>query len=116
MKIISLNGNYKCRPDTDNIGLENEWYLQANYNFKDNKLYDIFIPASFNLIEGYEYFEGIFWHFHQFDVDDLINADKFDYHIRFKGSNYNTKVWLNENYLGDHNGGFLPFIFKEVLK
>ncbi|MFX0106000.1 MAG: sugar-binding domain-containing protein, partial [Candidatus Hodarchaeota archaeon] len=35
----------------------------------------------------------------------------FDYQIRFKGANYNTKVWLNGSFLGVHNGGFTPFAF-----
>ena len=30
----------------------------------------------------------------------------------FTGSNYITDVWLNERYLGYHEGGFTPFAFK----
>lgn len=31
--------------------------------------------------------------------------------MKFDGCNYNTKVWLNGKYLGEHDGSFVPFHF-----
>jgi beta-glucuronidase len=118
MKTVSLDGNWKCKPDLKNEGIENEWYSHKNFNLKDKDLIDIKIPNSFNLLEGYEIYEGIFWHFFQFNLDSTDIQDTFDYVIKFKGSNYISKVWLNGIFLGEFHGGFTPFTFtiKDRLK
>ncbi|MFX1596355.1 MAG: glycoside hydrolase family 2 protein [Promethearchaeota archaeon] len=111
MKTISLNGKWKCKPDVEDLGIQKKWFFQENYNINHNNLIDIEIPYSYNLLNGFETFEGTFWHFYQFDLNYRRDNSKFEYKIRFKGSNYNTKVWFNERYLGQHNGGFTPFNF-----
>ncbi|MFX0038480.1 MAG: glycoside hydrolase family 2 protein [Promethearchaeota archaeon] len=109
MNIISLNGKWKCKSDPDDLGMEDEWYSPKNYDKIKNSLLDIEIPKSFNLLERFESFEGIFWHFYEFDLFSPINISDFDHFLRFKGCNYNTKVWLNGIFIGEHNGGFTPF-------
>ncbi len=118
MKKISLNGNWKCKPDYNDEGIYQKWYLPSNFNKDNLKLLEIQIPMSFNTLKGFEVYEGIFWHFYQFSLDQLIINQSFDYRIKFKGSNYKTKVWLNGKYLGEHEGGFTPFHFnlKNALK
>jgi beta-glucuronidase len=118
MKLISLDGNWKCRPDLKDIGIDNKWYDPSNYNKADNDLLDIQIPKSYNLLEGYEIYEGIFWHFFEFDLENADIKESFDYIIRFRGSNYISNVWLNNAYLGEFHGGFTPFSFriKDKLK
>ncbi len=111
MKTISLNGKWKCKPDHDNLGIKNKWYSPNNYTIPGDNLLDIEIPQSFNLIRGFENFEGIFWHFYEFNLDLTISITDFDYVVRFKGSNYNTKVWFNGHFIGEHEGGFTPFQF-----
>jgi len=111
MKVISLNGKWKCKSDVENIGIEDKWYMPKNYNLNNNNLKDIEIPQSFNFLTGFENFEGIFWHFYQFEFNEEKDLKNNDYQIRLKGANYNTKVWLNGEFLGEHNGGFTPFSF-----
>jgi beta-glucuronidase len=111
MKKISLNGNWKCRPDYKNEGMYQKWYDPNSFKKDGSKLLEIEIPMSFNTLKGFEVYEGIFWHFYQFSLDKSYLNDNFDYRIEFKGSNYNTKVWLNGTYLGEHDGGFTPFHF-----
>ncbi|MFX0021116.1 MAG: glycoside hydrolase family 2 protein [Candidatus Hermodarchaeota archaeon] len=111
MKTISLNGKWKCKPDHDNLGIKSKWYSPISYAISSDNLLDIEIPQSFNLIRGFENFEGVFWHFFEFDLEETINTIAFDYVLRFKGSNYNTKVWLNGLFIGEHDGGFTPFQF-----
>ncbi|MFW9945333.1 MAG: glycoside hydrolase family 2 protein [Candidatus Odinarchaeota archaeon] len=109
MKVVSLNGTWKCKPDFDDIGIEKGWYLIENYSNNGNSLIDIQIPNSFNLLKNFEVFEGIFWHFYQFNMNESVDINNHIYQIRFKGSNYKTQVWLNGAFLGEHNGGFTPF-------
>ncbi|MFW9900140.1 MAG: glycoside hydrolase family 2 protein [Candidatus Thorarchaeota archaeon] len=111
MKAVSLNGKWKCISDYQNIGIKNKWYDQEHYELDEKNLTDIEIPKSFNVLDEFENFEGIVWHFYQFKMSEVLDLSKFDYQIRFKGANYNSKVWLNEKFLGQHNGGFTPFTF-----
>ncbi|MFX0006036.1 MAG: hypothetical protein ACFFA7_05865 [Promethearchaeota archaeon] len=87
MKVISLNGKWKCKPDHDNLGVVYKWYSPNNHSIDDSNLLDIDIPKSFNLLENFGSFEGIFWHFYEFDLDGKINTIDFDYILRFKGAN-----------------------------
>lgn len=112
METISLNGKWKCKPDFNNIGISEKWYNPNNYSINDNELLDIDIPKSFNLLRGFENFEGIFWHFYQFDLNEKLDLDSYVYKLRINGSNYHTKVWLNGSFLGENDGGFLPFSFR----
>lgn len=118
MKIISLNGIWKCKPDLYHIGIKEKWFDYKNYNEHDDSLIGLKIPNSYNILDKYEDFEGIFWHFHNFDVDLSYINEKYNIKIRFRGSNYNTKIWLNNVFIGEYSGGFTPFEFyiKELLK
>jgi len=65
METISLNGKWKCRSDIKNLGIKNKWFVQENYNLVEKSLINIEIPRSYNLLHGFESFEGIFWHFYR---------------------------------------------------
>jgi beta-glucuronidase len=110
MKKISLNGIWKGKADPKNKGIAKEWFKSTNLIEKDPNLLDIKIPGSYNLLDGFEVYEGIFWHFLEFDMEE-VNHEKYSYKLFFKGSNYSTKVWLNSQFIGEHEGGFTPFKF-----
>ncbi len=95
METISLNRKWTCKPDLEDSSIKSEWFIPKNFDRNDNRLIDIEIPKSYNFLEGYDIFEGVFWHFYQFDLTVKKNVEKFDYQIRFKGSNYNTKIWFS---------------------
>jgi beta-glucuronidase len=118
MKKYSLNGQWNCIPDVENEGIEKEWFFPEKFNEESNKIIPIEIPKSFNLLKKYHLFEGVFWHFREFELDNIRDTSIYDYHLQFKGVNYNTKVWLNGIFVGEHNGGFTPFRFlvNESLK
>ena len=103
MNIISLNGKWTCKPDHGNLGIVYKCYSPNNHSIDDSNLLDINIPKSFNLLENFGSFEGIFWHFYEFDLEGTIETLNFAYILRFKGSNYNNKGWLNGRFIGEYD-------------
>ncbi len=77
MKNISLNERWKCKPDFNDVGIENQWYNPKNFASDDKELIDIIIPKCFNTLKGYEIFEGVFWHYYtlSFYVHNYIHAN-----------------------------------------
>jgi hypothetical protein len=70
MKTISLNGKWKCKLDVVTLGIKNKWYIIEKYNINENNLIDIEMPKSYNLLKGYENFEGIFWNLYQINLTE----------------------------------------------
>ncbi len=118
MNVVSLDGIWKCKPDFNDKGLDDNWFARGTYDASDKDLLSIQIPGSYNSLKNFESYEGIFWHFYQFNLPDFKKSSPFDYYLQFKGSNYNTKIWMNDEFIGEHNGGFVPFkfILKNQLK
>ncbi len=112
---VSLSGQdwkYKC--DADQLGERENWQDPTGIQKNWTNLSTCFLPACWNtLSEGgikpYDRYEGFFWFFKQFPLS--IEPEK-QYFLHFKGINYYCKVWFNGIYLGDHEGGFLPFKLK----
>lgn len=111
MQKRSLNGQWNCIPDLENLGINNQWFHHEALKSLANNLIPLDIPKSFNLIEGFHIFEGIFWHYLEFKLDSEVDLINYDYQLQFNGVNYNAKVWLNDKFIGEHDGGFTPFKF-----
>ena len=101
----NLSGIWQIKVDSLGIGEFNNWQ-----NGLENTI-PIAVPGSWN--EQYDFLRdylGMVWYQTDFYVnDDIVNNNIF---IRFGSANYYCKVWLNGHYLGFHEGGNLPFVFK----
>ncbi|MHA1377956.1 MAG: glycoside hydrolase family 2 protein [Candidatus Helarchaeota archaeon] len=111
---LDLNGNWYYLIDIYNSGVEEKWFEKDNYKDKFN-LKQISLPSCWNnIIQNgeltYDRYECIMWFFKEFEIANIDEMN--DYLLQFNGSNYVTKVWLNEKYIGKNEGGFLPFKFK----
>ena len=107
----SLDGNWKYFIDYKNNGVENEIFTPTNIKNNISNYFSIDIPSCWNSIAGLERYEGYFWYFKTFKIENFdVNIHEFLLH--FNGVNYIAKFWLNGSYLGSHEGGFLPFKFK----
>lgn len=108
-KEASLNGIWKYSADPQKIG-------EANGYFKPDtdtsKWQDMKIPGNW-AIENPDMFNysGKVWFSRRFAVDEGMLASK-SLRLQFTGVDYFAKVWLNGNYLGEHEGYFNPFDFE----
>ena len=104
-EITYLNGEWEIIYDYDNIGK-----LQA-YNtdegFSKGKIEKITVPSVWERFK--KDYEGVVYYRTSFKVDNDYKDKKI--HLNFNASNYITEVFLNNNSVGFHEGGFSPFSF-----
>lgn len=102
-KILNLNGSWNFKTDPESIGESKEWFI---YGFEGKA---VEIPAAWQSYnrELSEY-TGYAWYSKEFGFDSSSNR----IFIEFNAVDYIADVWLNGEYLGSHEGGFVPFKFE----
>ena len=73
---------------------------------------DVTIPHTWNAIDGAngnEYFRGIGWYMKEFDISQDECGQQF--FIEFQGANSVCEVYVNDQYIGIHKGGYSTFRF-----
>ncbi|MFC1569014.1 glycoside hydrolase family 2 protein [bacterium] len=103
--------NYRHEPDTNgwfkNDQVKDRWD-RVEYRFDDSRL--LHVPGDWNSQDDrLYYYEGTVWYKKDFDYDLKSNRRLFLY---FGAVNYDSKVYLNGKFLGEHIGGFTPFNFE----
>jgi len=117
---ISLNGYWNYILDvyqTGNIGFmplyknikQNSKTDRVEYNF--DKSDSLIVPGSWNYqkTELY-YYESSIWYRKTFSINQLDQDSR--YFLRISSANYISKVTINGQVLGEHEGGFTPFSFE----
>lgn len=104
---FSLNGNWEIIFDAKNEGVEGAWVLNKNFNQHPLKR-QITVPSCWEEIE--KDYEGVAFYRKKFDIpaswkDKIVE-------LKFDASNYLTQVWVNDQVVGFHEGGFTPFSFR----
>ncbi|HEY9766299.1 MAG TPA: sugar-binding domain-containing protein, partial [Chroococcales cyanobacterium] len=96
------------------ISLDGSWDFLANEAAKPEDLKGkdwgkIEVPSNWHLA-GLADFDGAIWFRRSFEVGE-IPGDRLAI-LSFDGVDYFADVWLNEDYLGHHEGYFDPFRFE----
>jgi hypothetical protein len=103
--LTSLNGIWEIIYDEKNEGKINGFH--TNDGFSKGKIEKINVPSVW---ERYKKdYEGVVYYRTKFKVDKSKKNNKI--HLNFKASNYITEIFLNDNSVGFHEGGFTPFSF-----
>lgn len=114
---ISLDGSWQAIIDPYETGLNARFYLNAKVKDKHELLeYDfdksdvLKVPGDWNLQKRELFFyEGPVWYKKSFSYRKREHTRVFVY---FGAANYFTRVYLNGEALGEHEGGFTPFNFE----
>ena len=103
--ITYLNGEWEIIYDYNNIG-KSESY-NTNEGFSKGKIENIAVPSVWERFK--KDYEGVVYYRTSFKVNKDKMGSKI--HLNFNASNYITEVFLNNNSVGFHEGGFSPFSF-----
>lgn len=109
-----LDGEWNFVFDDLDIGIKEHWY----HNFPDSM--KIVVPFSYHTkLSGIGKIEehNVIWYQKNTKYDVDLNGKKIL--LNFEGSDYYTCVWVNGEFVGDHQGGYTRFTFditEAVLK
>ena len=118
---ISLDGTWNTIIDPYETGLGSLFYENAKPKTKSDLVeYDfdrspkLRVPGDWNTQrESLLFYEGVIWYQRYFSYQKRPHTRAFLY---FGAANYQARVWLNRNKLGEHEGGFTPFDFEVTDK
>ncbi|HEX7394428.1 MAG TPA: glycoside hydrolase family 2 TIM barrel-domain containing protein [Anaerolineaceae bacterium] len=103
---LSLSGEWRFSIDEDKVGEGQEWFAPG---FNDSTWATVSVPHTWNVMPEFSEYEGLAWYRRMFTVP----AEAKDAHLRlrFEAVFYLARIWLNGEYLGQHEGGYTPFEF-----
>lgn len=104
---INLNGEWDFSFDDANIGLKERWYKKENSKNFNSK---IIVPFCFqSKLSGIEdnSFHDIIWYRREFEIPKKLKNEKVLLH--FGAVDYRSTIYLNEEYIGSHEGGYIGF-------
>ena len=112
-----LNGRWLFTPDACDMGLRSHWYrgeptdLEGNplpWDFGPDDGEEIDLPSCWNMLDAkYFHYEGSAWYSRRFRYIPQHPQERV--FLRVGAANYETKVFLNQEFLGTHRGGSTPF-------
>jgi beta-glucuronidase len=103
---VPLTGEWHFSIDNGKIGEQQGW---ADSSFQDSSWLTVNVPHTWNVMPEYSEYEGIAWYRRTFTVP--ASAQNAHLRLRFDAVFYLARVWLNGQYLGQHEGGYTPFEF-----
>lgn len=110
-KQIKLDGKWNYKFDDQKIGIEQYWFQQGKI-IPDG---EILVPGLFENQTGRQ-FDGWVWYFKEFNFD--FESENENIAIFFDAIDDDAKVWLNNKFLGEHQGYSESFYFdiKDKIK
>src|SRR5208282_5159236 len=121
--VVSLNAqtyNPPANYRTD-VVLDSNWrFIQQNVSgaqtngFDDSTWTNVNLPHTWDISDGQSYpasnyYRGIGWYRTHYTVSNGYAGLHF--FLKFDGAFSDANVWINGNYLGEHQGGFAAFVF-----
>jgi hypothetical protein len=103
---IPLSGEWCFAIDKEGTGKGQGW---AKPDFNDSSWTTVQVPHTWNVMSDYSEYEGLAWYRRRFTIP--VEARDAHLRLRFEAVFYLAHIWLNGQYLGQHEGGYTPFEF-----
>jgi beta-galactosidase/beta-glucuronidase len=103
---ISLVGEWRFATDRENQGENEKWFATDH---DDSSWTVVDVPHTWSVMEENWDYEGVAWYRRSFSIP--VEASLAHLRLRFDAVYYKATVWLNGEYLGEHEGGYTPFEF-----
>jgi len=103
---IPLHGEWSFALDPAEMGIPGKWYTKdvaQSYRFDK-----VTVPHCFSVDRRYESYTGTVWYRKPFKWKPVTGKRVI---LHFDAAYYKTSVWLNDQKVGEHEGGYTPFSF-----
>lgn len=104
-KAISLDGKWLFAMDPLEVGVVKGWYQQR---FLKSRWDEVQVPHCFSVDKRYQYYNGTAWYRRDFSWRPKSTERVI---LHFDAVYYMTNVWINDQQVGTHEGGYTPFDF-----
>ncbi|WP_290737234.1 glycoside hydrolase family 2 protein [Fibrobacter sp. UBA3718] len=106
-KIMSLDGDWQMKWDTEDSGISNRWYATYPEDTETVTVPHIWERSFEKLLMS----QDCAFYFKRFTIDDEKQVTKRIF-LRFERIATHATVWLNGKLLGDHFGAYTPFVLE----
>ena len=103
----SLNGVWELATDARDVGLAQEWWRRSS--FPERIMVPYPVGSELGGVPEIDGPRGVYWYLRRFDLPEEMRDRCLRLH--FGAADYHARVWLNDVLLGDHEGGYTPFVF-----
>jgi beta-galactosidase len=101
---LDLSGSWQFRMDSANRGLDGKWF-QSGPSRAEAQAITVQVPSIWQ--QYVDEVGGIAWYWKSFVLPKELSGRAL--RLRFGAVDYHARVWLNDQELGVHEGGFTPF-------
>ncbi len=103
-KTLSLDGEWDILYDYNNIGKENQWFVQEKFYNNENVL-QVQVPCCLET-QNKDY-EGVAWYAKIINVPQKLK--EYQLFLQFDAVNYKCELWVNGIAVSYHKGGYSRF-------
>lgn len=103
----SLDGRWSFEFDDEDVGEKEMWFQRQEGRR------DIFVPYAYETAKsgiGDPCFHPVVWYWKKVSIEDWYEKGRHLV-LHFEGCDYEARVWVNGQYVGDHQGGYTRFSF-----
>jgi len=105
--LLSLDGTWDIIFDHKNEGKEGLWHTDNAFEKHQSKQ-EIYVPVCWEEVE--QDYEGVAFYRRKFTIPGDWEGKAAE--LTFDAVNYLSEVWINDQVVGFHEGGFTPFTFR----
>ncbi|WP_428668536.1 glycoside hydrolase family 2 protein [Runella sp.] len=102
---VPLHGQWSFAMDTREVGEAKGWYKD---NYSVNGWDKVTVPHCFSVDPRYQFYTGTVWYRKTFLWQPQTGKRVI---LHFDAAYYKSEVWLNNQKVGTHEGGYTPFHF-----
>jgi beta-galactosidase/beta-glucuronidase len=103
---VRLDGRWRARLDPTDSGLAENWQRHDDAAF-DRQLE---VPLAWQAADpSLRQYAGAVWYRCTFQVPSAWRTADTELAVRFNAVDYRAEVWINDTYVGAHEGGYTPF-------